>query len=50
MGKVSWRWKGREIEEMREIKYLGYTVQRNGGQEVQVRDRQGERYWDRCGE
>jgi len=39
MGKVSWRWKGREIDEVKEIKYLGYTLQRNGGQEAQIRDR-----------
>jgi len=40
MGKISWRWKGREIEEVKEIKYLGYTLQRNGGQEgAQIKDR-----------
>jgi len=27
------------IEEVREFKYLGYVLQRNGGQEAQVRDR-----------
>jgi len=27
------------LEEVKEIKYLGYTLQRNGGQEAHVRDR-----------
>jgi len=39
MGRVNWRWKGREMEEVREFRYLGYTLQRNGGQEAHVRDR-----------
>jgi len=29
--KVDWRWKGRKIEEVREFKYLGYTLMQNGG-------------------
>jgi len=37
--KREWRWKGRRIEEVKEIKYLGYVLQKNGGQEAQVRDR-----------
>lgn len=37
--KVCWRWKGKKIEEIKEFKYLGYTLQRNGRQERQVRDR-----------
>jgi len=37
--KVRWRWKGRAIEEVKEFTYLGYTVQCNGGQEAQVRER-----------
>lgn len=28
-----------EIEEVKEIKYLGYVLQRNGDQEAQIRDR-----------
>jgi len=39
---------------MKEIKYLGYTLQRNGGQEAQVRDRVARGaailYRDKCGE
>lgn len=38
-GRLSKRWKGKKIEEVKEFAYLGYTLQRNGGQEVQVRDR-----------
>lgn len=34
-----WRWKGRVIEEIKEFRYLGYTLQRNGGQEAHVRER-----------
>ncbi|KAL6420586.1 hypothetical protein ACFW04_014633 [Cataglyphis niger] len=37
--KVSWRWKGKVIEEVKEFSYLGYVMQRNGGQEAQIRDR-----------
>src|SRR5580765_4995962 len=37
--KVDWRWKGRKLEEMKEFKYLGYTLQKNGGQEAHVRER-----------
>lgn len=33
------RWKGKEIEEERSFTYLGYTVQRNGGQESHIRGR-----------
>lgn len=25
-----WRWKGKVIEEVKEYKYLGYVIQRNG--------------------
>ncbi|EFN81241.1 hypothetical protein EAI_09373, partial [Harpegnathos saltator] len=31
--------KGKRIEEVKEYKYLGYVMRRNGGQEAQVRDR-----------
>ncbi|KAL6417685.1 hypothetical protein ACFW04_012578 [Cataglyphis niger] len=37
--KVSWRWKGKVIEEVKEFSYLGYMMQRNGEQEAQIRDR-----------
>jgi len=37
--KVDWRWKRKEIEEVRKIKYFGYTFTRNGGQEAHIRER-----------
>jgi len=37
--KKEWRWKGRRIEKVKEIKYLEYVLQKNGGQEAQVKDR-----------
>lgn len=37
--KIRWRCEGREVEEVREYKYLGYIFQSNGGQERQVRNR-----------
>lgn len=37
--KVRWRWKGREIKEVKRYKYLGYVFQRNGKQEEQVKNR-----------
>jgi len=37
--KKDWRWKERRIEEVKKIKYLGYVLQTNGGQEAQVKDR-----------
>lgn len=37
--KIRWRWEGKEIEEVREFKYLGYVFQSNGGQESQIKDR-----------
>ncbi|XP_071577651.1 uncharacterized protein [Temnothorax nylanderi] len=36
---MNWRWKEKKIEQVKEMKYLGYTQQRNGGQEAQVRER-----------
>ncbi|XP_011883922.1 PREDICTED: golgin subfamily A member 6-like protein 22, partial [Vollenhovia emeryi] len=36
---IDWRWKGERIEEVKEFGYLGYKLQRNGGQEAQVRER-----------
>jgi len=32
-------WKRKGIEKVREIKYLGYTLMRNGGQEAHIRER-----------
>lgn len=39
LSKREWRWKGRKIEEVKKFTYLGYRLQRNGGQEAQVRER-----------
>lgn len=39
--KASWYWKGKKVEEVKEIYYLGYKFKRNGGQEAQVKDRVG---------
>ncbi|KAL6419260.1 hypothetical protein ACFW04_013990 [Cataglyphis niger] len=36
---VSWRWKKKVIEEVKEFTYLGYVMQKNGGQKAQIRDR-----------
>jgi len=35
---VNWRWKGRKIEEVKEFKYLGYTLMQNSGQEAQEKE------------
>ncbi|XP_024875959.1 trichohyalin-like, partial [Temnothorax curvispinosus] len=37
--KRKWRWEGKELEEVREFRYLGYVFQRNGGQEAQIREK-----------
>ncbi|XP_024883827.1 uncharacterized protein LOC112462336 [Temnothorax curvispinosus] len=37
--KRKWRWEGKELEEVKEFRYLGYVFQRNGGQEAQIRER-----------
>jgi len=39
MKKVSWRWEGKVIEEVKKFNYLGYVFQKNGKQDEQVRDR-----------
>jgi len=39
MRKREWRWRGKGIEEVREFRYLGYTLQRNGEQEAHIRER-----------
>lgn len=39
LSKRDWRWKGRVIEKVKEHKYLGYALKRNGNQEVHVKDR-----------
>nr|XP_034194024.1 uncharacterized protein LOC117610565 [Osmia lignaria] len=37
--KVEWWWNGKKIEEVDQFKYLGYVFRRNGGSELQVKDR-----------
>ncbi|XP_076661049.1 uncharacterized protein LOC143364789, partial [Halictus rubicundus] len=37
--KITWRWKGKVLEEVAEFKYLGYVVMRDGGQRKHVEDR-----------
>lgn len=34
-----WKWKGKEFEEVGEIKYLGYTLQKNGEAGRHIRER-----------
>jgi len=36
---MSWKWKGRKLEEVKEYNYLGYTVQRNGRQDKYIKER-----------
>lgn len=43
MKNAEWKWKDERIEKVVEFKYLGYTLQSNGGQEAQVRERVRER-------
>ncbi|XP_039313476.1 protein CROWDED NUCLEI 1-like [Solenopsis invicta] len=37
--KREWKWKEENIEEVKEIRYLGYTLQKNGGTEKHTRER-----------
>lgn len=37
--KTDWRWKGKRLEEVKEFKYLGFTIKSNGGQEAHVNER-----------
>jgi len=39
MRKRDWRWRGEKLKEVKQYTNLGYTLQRNGGQEAQVRER-----------
>lgn len=34
LSKRDWRWKGKRIEEVKEFKYLGYIMHRNGCQKA----------------
>lgn len=51
--RVKWMWKGKEIEKVKEIKYLGYIFQSNGRQEGaykrQSKKGNGNCVWDKCG-
>jgi len=37
--KVNWKWKSRDLEEVREFSYLGYKVKFNGRQDGHIRER-----------
>lgn len=37
--KREWYWKGQRMEEVKEIKYLGFWMQKNGGAELHLKDR-----------
>lgn len=37
--RIRWYWEGREVEEVRSFKYLGYVFQKNEEQDTQIRDR-----------
>lgn len=39
MKNAEWKWKDERIEEVVEFEYLGYTLQSDGEQEAQVRER-----------
>lgn len=39
MKKKEWRWKEKRMEEVKEFSYLGYKLQRNGGQERQIKEK-----------
>lgn len=36
---VKWRWRGKKIGEVKKFTYLGYTMQKNWGQEAHIRER-----------
>lgn len=38
--KIKWRWKRKELEEIKEISYLGYRLKGNGGQETHIKERE----------
>jgi len=37
--KREWKWGDKNLEEVKEIRYLGYILQKNGGAEKQIRER-----------
>lgn len=37
--KIIWKWKGKEIEEIKRYKYLGYVMMANGGQKEHIEER-----------
>ena len=39
MSRIKWKWRGKEVEEVKEFKYLGYRLIKNGSQEAQIRER-----------
>lgn len=39
MTRAEWKLRRKEVEEVKDFKYLEYRLMRNGGQEVQIRER-----------
>ena len=39
MNKVKWKWRGKEVEEVKDFKYLRYRLMRNCSQEAQIKER-----------
>lgn len=37
--KKEWKWRAEDIKEVKEIKYLGYIIQKNDGMEKQITKR-----------
>lgn len=37
--KIVWKWRGKEVEEVKKYKYLGYTMMANGGQKEHILER-----------
>lgn len=36
--KIIWKWEGKELEEVAEVKYLGFVLKKNGGEESQTKE------------
>lgn len=37
--KIVWKWRGKEVEEVKKYKYLSYTMMANGGQKEHILER-----------
>jgi len=47
--KIKWKWEGKEVEEVAEVKYLGFVLKKNGGEESQVKDLRKKASNNECG-